>query len=654
MVAGSEVEILVHITAPSRGPDDARYRALAHAYLNFEPATRQKIDTGSPIGFINRNGNDNGAGAGAGTGGQLLEELQQPTQEERESEASYRPDEESGRSRESIPSGSQHAPAFPQPLSSPRLSFNSVLESPAFRPPNSWQQHDSQSDRDGSQELQGSINQWPQAPSTISDSQPENDRNVAVLVSPTTMFKLLLQQNDISADTSPDATTSPMSIHYGSQAIESSQHILGVSAKSMLPSSLPSSSVPVARISRLQMPEVQVSRTSSADEVAPTRKSVTEAHPSLPANRTVHFDQPNINKISETSMPNTPTPAQQAAQPNGVQPRSSSQSFGSVVPATSTPPSFSCSRENRTGEKSIFKGSKLEIPATSMHGSLSSPSPVSARKRFSGPTTSSFEKEIPETATAPVAGEITQSTSCGGRYESLLGHQNNHPSATQETDFQSKREWPDTIPESVQVSSSAPAISSSKSFPENPKRQRLGILPSKPAITPLRISMSDTTNMSMTLLPSTPTISPWADNLDIYPPPATTSSQNKTPEELFLTPDLIILADRMGMSRFCPEIQTRDLRETERGFWRVNCETWSAQVKLDAWKRLGDFVGDSRAGWAVACNRDEACESIRVFCSGIVVGHIYLLLYMCSGNKIKNTGATWHEGNSEILIKMPG
>ena len=38
------VEILVHTSAPSRGQDDTRYRALADVYLAFEPANRTALD----------------------------------------------------------------------------------------------------------------------------------------------------------------------------------------------------------------------------------------------------------------------------------------------------------------------------------------------------------------------------------------------------------------------------------------------------------------------------------------------------------------------------------------------------------------------------------------------------------------------------------
>ena len=42
--ARGDVEIWVHTTAPSRGQDDARYRALAQAYLDFEPAEIRRLD----------------------------------------------------------------------------------------------------------------------------------------------------------------------------------------------------------------------------------------------------------------------------------------------------------------------------------------------------------------------------------------------------------------------------------------------------------------------------------------------------------------------------------------------------------------------------------------------------------------------------------
>jgi hypothetical protein len=640
------VEILVHITAPSRGPDDARYRALAHAYLNFEPARRHKIENDGPIGMEKEAEN------------QLLEELHQSTQEERESEASYRPDEkqESAPSRASFPYGYQHVPGFSQPLSSPHLSFNSVLDSPVFRPPNTWQQRLSRSDAGGSQQQRDLGNQWTPAPSTIADSQPENDRTMPAVASPTTVLELILQQNDTSDDTSLGGTASQRSTHYGSQTIPSSQDKFRVSSASKLTSS----PMPINGKSHLRISEVQVARTSSADEVPLTRSPPSEAHPSLPANKAVHVDA-QLTTSSENATPDTPTPVLPQAKPDGGQARSSSQSFGSVVPATSTPPILSSSgREIRTEEEDagVHTDSKLEIPATSTHGTFSSPLPAGVSKGRSRLQFPSFEREIPETATAPVLAQSTQSANPEKQPESTPTFQRNPPPVTQEPHLQSKRKWPDTIPGSEQISSSAPLTAASKSFPESSrpqKRQRRELASSQSATTParIRIPLSDTTQISMTMPPSCQIISSWTDKLEIRAPIPATASTNLTPE-ILITTDLSRLEATIGLTRlFYPAYQARDLRPMERGYWLVNCDIWSPQVRVEAWKRLGDFVGKSKAGWGVCCVRDEDCSVIRVYCWGFVVGHIYLLLFMSSGNKISNTGASWIGGDGQPLIKMP-
>ncbi|KAK0672882.1 hypothetical protein QBC41DRAFT_312984 [Cercophora samala] len=45
-MARPETEILVHIAAPARAADDVRYRALARAYLDFEPANVTEVQPG--------------------------------------------------------------------------------------------------------------------------------------------------------------------------------------------------------------------------------------------------------------------------------------------------------------------------------------------------------------------------------------------------------------------------------------------------------------------------------------------------------------------------------------------------------------------------------------------------------------------------------
>jgi hypothetical protein len=44
---------------------------------------------------------------------------------------------------------------------------------------------------------------------------------------------------------------------------------------------------------------------------------------------------------------------------------------------------------------------------------------------------------------------------------------------------------------------------------------------------------------------------------------------------------------------------------------------------------------------------------LRVYCWGVVVPHIYLLLFTGSENKIKKYGACWIGGDGQAVIRMP-
>jgi len=188
-IARGEVEILVHTTAPSRGQDDARYRALAQAYLDFEPMTYRELEE--------ENASNPAEDLDMQAGGQLQEELLQSTQEERESAASYRPDDEeqasSGTSRISFQYNSIERLALSS-LDSPNLSFNSAInnaDSPVFRGLVTCDQDipgilPRSQGRDTSES-------WRSPPSVISDSQPESEKAVLAFSSPSRILELYLQ-----------------------------------------------------------------------------------------------------------------------------------------------------------------------------------------------------------------------------------------------------------------------------------------------------------------------------------------------------------------------------------------------------------------------------------------------------------------------------
>jgi hypothetical protein len=179
----------VHTTAPSRGQDDARYRAMARTYLDFEPSSCLVLDQGP--------------GTPAEDGQTNIH-----LWEETESQASYRPDDEAEMVTPSSASQDGHLNqlSLSQAVDSTELSFSSVLDnadSPAFRRPLLGTQL---CDRTQVQtEMQNSMDSWQPPPSVIADSQPGNNSTTTAFSSPAGMLELYLQQTENSKSLSSDA-----------------------------------------------------------------------------------------------------------------------------------------------------------------------------------------------------------------------------------------------------------------------------------------------------------------------------------------------------------------------------------------------------------------------------------------------------------------
>ena len=198
--AGREVEILVHTTAPSRGQDDARYRALARAYLDFEPAEIHRLEDEPDT--------ESEEDVDIQAGSQLQEELEYSILGERESQASYQTDDgldsqsasqfSASARRQNLGVGASHA------LASPALSFNSAFDnadSPVWR-----------GLERGFQKVQEAVSKAARQHKTqkcqngesieIADSQPENNKTIPAFSSPTRILELYLQQIQSSGERS--------------------------------------------------------------------------------------------------------------------------------------------------------------------------------------------------------------------------------------------------------------------------------------------------------------------------------------------------------------------------------------------------------------------------------------------------------------------
>jgi hypothetical protein len=488
-IASGDVEIMVHTTAPSRGQDDTRYRALARAYMGFEPATCQQMREE----HVRNEVEDLGGQAQS----QLQQELLLLTQEERESAASYRPDDQDNAStggRSSFHNEVLDRSGPFRSLESPMLSFNSVLDnvdSPVFQGHTTRDKQVSKLVQ--THQTQQSSDSWRPPPSVISDSQPENDRALTAFSSPTRILELYLQKLEGPEEPSPHS-------------------------------------------------------------------------------------EPRENDDYETSV-------------------------GSLV-------------RNRELLSNSFESSRI----------LSSPSPNKRPRSDAEPIPEIRSHELP---------------------------------STQDLDLNLKRKWPETSSREIPASSAPLKTMNnttirSEDHPTNPhKRQRTGISSSVNTGDLSNLLSSQVVNAITWNPPSTETSPKWSNVLEIHPAPPTTSAADLT-AEMFITDTLRKLEAKMPAKRIlCSAEKTRELRPMERGHWLVSCQSWNEELRSRCWNSLGNYVGKNLLGWGVWCVRDENYSTIRVYCWGIIVGHIYLLLHMVSECKIKGTGASWIGGDGEAIIKMP-
>lgn len=269
------------------------------------------------------------------------------------------------------------------------------------------------------------------------------------------------------------------------------------------------------------------------------------------------------------------------------------------------------------------------------------------------PLSSSPDQGLTPSSPSPMKGP-------GRRSERTLQSRRLHPPSTQDPALNLKRKWANSSAEDFHPSSAPPqsavltaqAPMSSQPLPASlEKRARLEPLNHRTIASSQHIPTSSkpaaTPNTSSFLAPGV-----WWTQLEIRPkPPPTSTGELKA--EMFITAHLAMIAERIPSSSYSPVSQKRDLRDMERGYWLLECEGWDEDLLQRCWNTLGRCIGRDLVGWGVWCMRDEDFKSIRVYCWGVVVRHIYLLLYMASENRIRKAGARWIGGDGETIIQMP-
>ncbi|KAL7824232.1 hypothetical protein V8C26DRAFT_385354 [Trichoderma gracile] len=217
--------------------------------------------------------------------------------------------------------------------------------------------------------------------------------------------------------------------------------------------------------------------------------------------------------------------------------------------------------------------------------------------------------------------------------------------------------FPTVIDETIYISSGArddEAVSEAaspraESAPPLSKRQK-GLV-EEAAATNLQRSSSDAAPALATRATSThPTVSRDSlDALEIRPPSPPAGIVDLEPADLI--PDKLAKLAQDLSSRYRP-VSKRELEPLERGYWLVDCGSWSDDVFREGWLFLGNYLRSGLAGWGVWCRRDESRSWIRLYCWAHVVKHTYLLLYLASGRQMKGTGAKWIGADGEVALEV--
>ncbi|PTB36981.1 uncharacterized protein TrAFT101_007164 [Trichoderma asperellum] len=283
----------------------------------------------------------------------------------------------------------------------------------------------------------------------------------------------------------------------------------------------------------------------------------------------------------------------------------------------------------------------------------SQPRPLSADRSDS--PVNPYEVNIPSSIPIPPDVDEAASQSLGykdnakivpvtPRVPGALARMREEPSAT-------------VIDETIYISSSAidTASEATTSFRAEsappPSKRHKGLADEEAVATNLHRSASDTgPSGNKQPIASSSITAKDPNDLEIRPPTPPTGIAHLEPSNL--VSDKLDKLARDLSSRYRPKVN-RPTDPFERGYWLVECASWSQEIHSEAWTFLANYLRSGLAGWGVWCRRDETHCWIRLYCWAHVAKHTYLLLYLASGRHLKVTGAKWIDGDGEVVIEVP-
>lgn len=125
--------------------------------------------------------------------------------------------------------------------------------------------------------------------------------------------------------------------------------------------------------------------------------------------------------------------------------------------------------------------------------------------------------------------------------------------------------------------------------------------------------------------------------------------------------------------RYKPLVVGRQVRKSERGYWCIDTKTWTTAIQIKFWRFLKSNIEAGQLGWGIWClrevdedttaleessdgggddRREMELGTVKVFCWGEVVGHVWLLCFVASNSKLKYVESRWIDADGEVVVRI--
>jgi len=142
---------------------------------------------------------------------------------------------------------------------------------------------------------------------------------------------------------------------------------------------------------------------------------------------------------------------------------------------------------------------------------------------------------------------------------------------------------------------------------------------------------------------------------DAYPPPPKVSVERPSRLPSQITKHLAAIKDQ-SPKRFRTTTKHSTPKADERGYWLINCSTWSRKLQHDFWNSVCGHIQSGRLGWAVSLHRDtlsaKALGQVRLYCWAEVAEHMWLILWLCSNGQVVGSQTRWIDADGRVVFEV--